>query len=261
MARMPTVVLRNGADFDGHAYAGPGAVVVRDGRVLAVVAGDDLGDLDRTWPAGSTGATHVDLQGGLVAPGFVDAHVHTVQGGLERVRCDLSEGRTREDYLALVADHAARHPDLPWILGGGWAMAAFPGGTPTAADLDAVVPDRPVFLPNRDHHGAWVNSRALALAGIDRDTPDPSDGRIERHADGTPTGTLHEGAMHLVGDLCPPDTPAEMLAALLDAQRHLHSLGITGWQDAIVGHHANLPDASGTYREASDRGLLTARVV
>ncbi len=74
-------------------------------------------------------------------------------------------------------------------------MAAFPGGTPTAADLDAVVPDRPVFLPNRDHHGAWVNSRALELAGIDEHTPDPPDGRIERDADGRPSGTLHEGAM------------------------------------------------------------------
>ena len=73
-------------------------------------------------------------------------------------------------------------------------MPAFPGGTPLASDLDAVVPDRPVFLPNRDHHGAWVNSRALEIAGIDRETPDPPDGRIERDADGHPTGTLHEGA-------------------------------------------------------------------
>src|SRR6478735_4034565 len=180
---MTTTVLRNGTLFDGHRYAGPGAVVVRDGRIAAVLTGRDLDDLDRDWPAARGATTHVDLQGGLLAPGFVDAHVHTVQGGLERIRCDLSGGRTREDYLALVADHAARHPDLPWILGGGWAMAAFPGGTPTAADLDAVVPDRPVFLPNRDHHGAWVNSRALALAGLDEHTPDPPHGRVERDAD------------------------------------------------------------------------------
>src|SRR6476659_7911133 len=227
MARMPTVVLRNGAVFDGHAYAGPGAVVVRDGRVLAVVTGDDLGDLDRTWPAGSTGATHVDLQGGLVAPGFVDAHVHTVQGGLERVRCDLSEGRTREDYLHRVASYAREHPDLPWILGGGWAMAAFPGGTPTAADLDTLVPDRPVFLPNRDHHGAWVNTRALEIAGVDARTPDPVDGRIERDANGVPTGMLQEGAMELVASHVPGATEADLVAGLVRAQELLHSLGIT----------------------------------
>ncbi len=81
---------------------------------------------------------------------------------------------------------------------------AFPGGTPTRQLLDAVVSDRPIFLPNRDGHSAWVNSRALELAGIDAGTPDPSDGRIEREADGSPSGTLHEGAMRLVADLVPP---------------------------------------------------------
>src|SRR6476661_10719612 len=116
MAAMSTVVLRNGAVFDGHGYAGQGAVVVRNGRVLAVVTGDDLGELDHAWPCGTAGTTHVDLQGGLVAPGFVDAHVHAVQGGLERVRCDLSAGRTRDAYLHRVASYAREHPHLPWIL-------------------------------------------------------------------------------------------------------------------------------------------------
>lgn len=86
----------------------------------------------------------VDLNGGLVAPGFVDAYVHPVQGGLERTRCDLSGAHTREEYLATVHAYVRAHPELPWILGGGWAMAAFPGGNPTADDLDAVAPDRPV---------------------------------------------------------------------------------------------------------------------
>ena len=82
-------------------------------------------------------------------------------------------------------------------MGGGWAMEHFPGGTPRKEDLDAVVPDRPVFLFNRDVHGAWVNSRALELAGITAHTPDPSDGRIERDPPtGEPTGTLHEGAAY-----------------------------------------------------------------
>ena len=109
--------------------------------------------------------------------------------------------------------------------------------------------DRPAFLVNADHHGAWVNSRALALAGIDARTPDPPDGRIERGPDGAPTGTLHEGAMDLVGRLVPPTTHAELVAALLDAQAYLHSLGITGWQDAILGDYANIGDATPAYVE------------
>ena len=115
----------------------------------------------------------VDVAGGLLSPGFVDAHVHAVHGGLERIRCDLSDQGTEQEYLARIGSYAAEHPDEEWILGGGWAMPAFPGGTPTAAALDRVVPDRPVFLPNRDHHGAWVNTAAMRLAGIDATTPDP----------------------------------------------------------------------------------------
>lgn len=140
-------------------------------------------------------------------------------------------------------------------------MEAFEGGTPTSRLLEAVVPDRPVYLPNRDHHGAWVNSRALELAGITRDTPDPADGRIERDPSGDPGGTLQEGAMQLVGRLAPPATAADRLAALLHAQRHLHSLGITAWQDALVGDFLGMDDPSGAYLTAARDGSLTARVV
>ncbi len=193
----------------------------------------------------------VDLAGGLLAPGFTDAHVHPIQGGLERLRCDLSEHETREEYLAAVRAYADSHPEVEWILGGGWAMPAFPGGTPLAADLDTVVPDRPVFLPNRDHHGAWVNTRALELAGITRETPDPPDGRIERDADGNPSGTLHEGATALVSRHLPRTTGADYRAALLAGQEYLHSLGVTGWQDAIVGSYSGMDDPGSTYL---DRG-------
>ena len=167
--------------FDGHRYVGAGSVLVDGGRIVSVIS-DDAGALSGLGPDTEV----IDLAGGLLAPGFVDAHVHAVQGGLERIRCDLSDGETREDYLATIAAYAAAHPELPWILGGGWAMSAFPGGTPTARDLDSVVPDRPVFLPNRDHHGAWVNTRALEIAGIGARTPDPAHGRFERDADGGP---------------------------------------------------------------------------
>ena len=208
---MTFTVFRDGTLFDGHRYAGPAEVLVTAGRVAAVATGGERVEVPR-------GAREVDLAGGLLAPGFVDAHVHAVQGGLERIRCDLSELSTREEYLARVHRYAADHPEREWILGGVWAMAAFPGGTPVAADLDRVVGGRPVLLPNRDHHGAWVSSRALELAGITRDTPDPPHGRIERDADGRPTGTLHEGAMELVTRLLPPVTDAEPDAALAEGQ-------------------------------------------
>jgi len=249
---MARILFTGGGAFDGRRHHPDAQLLVEDGRVVA------LGDLDREAVAG---AELVDLAGGLVSPGFVDAHVHTVQGGLERTRCDLSELDTSEQYLARVAAYAADHPEREWILGGGWAMAAFPGGTPTTADLDAVAAGRPVFLPNRDHHGAWVSSRALELAGIDRDTTDPIDGRIERDAAGRPTGTLHEGAMALVGRLTPATTEAEYDAALLAGQAHLHTLGVTGWQDAIVGAYAGMDDPGPAYRRAAERGTLTGWVV
>ena len=140
-------------------------------------------------------------------------------------------------------------------------MDVFPDGIPTRAMLDSVVPDRPVLLTNRDGHGAWVNSRALDLAGVDRHTPDPADGRIEREPDGTPVGTLQEGAMDLVGALVPVATPQEARAGLLAAQQHLFSLGITAWQDAMIGVFPGNPDNYSVYVDAARDGSLQARVV
>ncbi|WRZ88850.1 amidohydrolase [Streptomyces sp. NBC_01007] len=207
------------------------------------------------------GTEVVDLAGRLLLPGFQDAHVHPVPAGLELTQCDLTGAKTAEDTVAAVRAYADAHPEREWITGGGWSMEAFTGGTPTKELLDAVVPDRPVYLPNRDHHGAWVNSRALELAGVDRGTPDPADGRFERDASGEPTGMLQEGAMQWVGRLTPAATPADRLAALLHAQRHLHALGITAWQDAIVGTFLGMEDPSEAYLTAARDGSLTARVV
>jgi predicted amidohydrolase YtcJ len=230
------------------------ALAVSGGRIMAI-GHDEIREL-----AGPSTQIH-ELAGGLVVPGFIDAHVHPVQGGLERRQCDLSGFDTREEYVAAVGAYRHAHPEVSWITGGGWQMSAFPEGTPTREDLDRVCPDRPVFLPNRDHHGAWVNSLALELAGLDSATPDPSDGRIERDPDGSPSGTLQEGAMHLVGRLLPTGTLMETRAALLEAQAYLHSLGVTGWQDAIVGEYANIPDTGDVYLAAAQAGELTARVV
>jgi len=241
-----STVFRAGAVFDGQRYLGPADVLIEGGRVVEV-------------GSGLRGAEVVDVA--FLCPGFIDAHVHPIQGGLERLRCDLSGHDTKDAYLTAIAAYADAHPEADWILGGGWAMPAFPGGTPLAADLDTVVPDRPAFLPNRDHHGAWVNSRALELAGITRETPDPPDGRIERDADGHPTGTLHEGATALVSRQLPRTTGEDYRRALLESQRYLHSLGITGWQDAIVGSYSGIDDPGATYVEAVARGELRSHVV
>ncbi|MEE1769184.1 amidohydrolase [Streptomyces sp. JV185] len=202
----------------------------------------------------------VDLRGRLLLPGFQDSHIHAVYGGLELAECDLSGTVGVDEYLRLLREFAQAHPASTWITGGGWSMESFEGGLPTRQLLDSVVPDRPVYLVNRDHHGAWANTRALELAGVGRDTPDPGDGRIEREDDGTPSGVLQEGATGLVARLVPEKTAADRLDGLLRAQRLLHSLGITGWQDALLGVFNGQPDPSDAYLTAAREGTLTARV-
>jgi len=199
----------------------------------------------------------IDLRGRTVTPGFQDAHVHPVHGGLTMLRCNLHDARGREGVLEAIAEYARTHPDEPWIIGGGWYMADFPGGTPHRDDLDRIVPDRPVALTVRDGHVVWANSRALEIAGITAATPDPRDGRIERDPDGTPSGALHEGAMTLVREHIPDDTRADMAEALRLGQAYLHSLGITAWQDAIVQPE---PEEA-AYVALASSGELTARVI
>jgi predicted amidohydrolase YtcJ len=236
----------------GPARARATALAVWDGRILAV--GHDLGHL-----RGSRTEV-VDLRGRALLPGFQDAHVHAVFGGVELGQCDLSGTVAVDDYLAAVRAYADAHPEQEWIVGSGWAMESFPAGVPTKDLLDAVVPHRPVFLSNRDHHGAWVNSAALARAGITAATADPDDGVINRDAAGEPVGCLQEGAASLVGRLIPPVSRADLAAGLTRAQRLLHSRGITGWQDAWLGGSDGYPDPSGTYLDAATDGSLTATV-
>jgi predicted amidohydrolase YtcJ len=248
---MDEVLFRNGAVFDGTRFLSAGACVrIRAGRIVEVGQNAAPGT-----------AEPVDLDGGTLLPGFIDAHAHPVFAGHQLRRCDLSAAEHAPGYLEIVAAYARDHPDEEWITGGGWAMAAFPGGIATRHQLDAVVPDRPVFLPNRDGHGAWVNTRALRLAGIDAHTPDPPDGRIERDADGEPVGMLQEGAASLVARLLPPVTEADYYLGLLAAQDYLLSLGITGWQDAILGRVMDEADPTNAYLRAAQAGTLLAKVV
>lgn len=226
------------------------AVAVRGDRIAAL--GEQAADL-----VGPRTRVH-HRPGALVVPGFQDAHVHAPFAGRNRLHVWLNDLVGRHAYLERIAEYAAANPDEPWVIGGGWAMEHFPGGTPRKEDLDAVISDRPVFLFNRDVHGAWVNSRALELAGITRDTPDPSDGRIERDpVTGEPTGTLHEGAAYSFQDRhLPQPSREDWEKGILEAQGHLHSLGITGWQDAWV-----TPATLEAYRSLASAGRLTARVV
>jgi predicted amidohydrolase YtcJ len=226
------------------------AIAVADGRIVAVGPARIVGRL-------IDGRTRViDLRGRMVVPGFGDAHVHPPMSGLTNLRCELRGAVDIEGYLAIVARYVEANPNREWVEGDGWSMAHFPGGTPRREDLDRVTQGKPALLSNRDGHGAWVNSAALERAGITAQTADPVDGRIERDPDGTPSGTLHEGAIYLVERLVPPATPGEWEEALLWAQGHLHSLGITNWQDAIVEPHHEQ-----AYRAVAGRGELTARVV
>ncbi|MHA6760416.1 amidohydrolase [Streptacidiphilus sp. PAMC 29251] len=254
MSPYADLVLTGGPVFTADGAASTATTVAVGGDRITAVGHDEVREL--IGPKTEV----VDLAGRLLVPGFQDAHIHAVFGGIELGECDLTGTTDLAEYQRRIRAYAEAHPEREWITGGGWSMESFPGGNPTRQLLDALVPDRPVYLVNRDHHGAWANTRALELAGLTADSPDPADGRIEREADGTPGGTLQEGATNLVARLVPPTTAEERLAGLLRAQRLLHSLGITGWQDAILGEFNGRADPSDTYLAAATDGTLTARV-
>jgi predicted amidohydrolase YtcJ len=238
--------------------SGPGrqAVAVRGDRIVAV------GDAGDTAIAGLTGPRTdvVDLRGRALLPGFQDAHVHPAFAGVTMAGCNLIGAATLDEALARISAYAASHPDAGWITGSGWRMEWFDHGTPGRELLDQVTGGRPAYLTNRDSHGAWVSTTALELVGIDAGTPDPPDGRIERSADGSPQGTLHEGASTLVGRHLPALSLDDQVRGLLLAQQHLHARGITAWQDAIVGEYLGSADPLPAYLAAAKAGKLTARV-
>ncbi|MFD1914898.1 amidohydrolase [Paeniglutamicibacter kerguelensis] len=202
----------------------------------------------------------IDLDGALLAPGFQDSHIHPTGGGTELLQCNLSEADNAQEAVALIAAYAAANPDVAWIQGAGWSMDHYEGGSPLASLIDAVVPDRPVSLSSRDHHSMWANSAAFRAAGVDANTPDPSDGRVERLADGSPAGTLHEGAMGLVEEHAPAATADLLVAGLSRAQDELIAQGITGWQDAMVGAGVGIPDPKDAYYRLIAEGRLKVRV-
>lgn len=175
----------------------------------------------------------VDAGGGSVLPGFNDSHVHFVSGGFALADVDLAGLTTLREVQAAIAAFAGSHPGDGWLLGRGWLYAPFPGGSPTRAQLDEIVPDRPALMRCYDGHSIWVNSRALALAGITRDTPNPPNGEIVRDPKtGEPTGHLKEAAAGLVSKALPAPTDADRRAAIKAAVAHAHQFGVTSIQNA-----------------------------
>src|SRR5688572_7687991 len=229
------------------------AVAIRGGRIA--FAGNAAGAAAHKGPS-----TRVaDLGGRLLLPGFNDAHVHLVSGALSLERVDLIEDGSVEAVQRRIRAFAAANPKAPWVLGRGWLYGSFPGGLPTKEQLDAAVPDRPAYMECYDGHSGWANSKALALAGITRDTPDPPNGAIVRDAAGEPTGALKESATALVDSKIPQPDAERRYALLLQALRLLNSQGITSIQDAGYPP-AELPATVALLERAKREGKLSVRV-
>ncbi|MEZ5226473.1 MAG: amidohydrolase [Acidimicrobiales bacterium] len=225
-----------------------------------VIAGSRLAYVGSTAKAvalAGPGAKRIDADGGLVLPGFVDGHVHVAMTGANLRKAQLRDAVDLDDICHRIARWADANPTAPRVLGTSWLGTAIPGGVPTKEMLDAVIPDRPVYLEANDLHSSWVNSAALAELGIDRDTPDPIGGRIVRDVNGDATGHLLENAnIELVWQLLAdvPDSEIEdQVLAALDAYR---AAGITSAVEMAVGAREL---AAMARLEAT--GRLTARIV
>jgi predicted amidohydrolase YtcJ len=198
------------------------ALAVRGDKILAV------GTIEDMEPFRSLSTKIIDAQKHVVLPGFEDCHVHFMDGSLGLTRVDLNEASTVAEIQARVKAYAASHPGEPWIQGMGWTYPTFaPSGLPDKKILDDVVPDRPVYLVAFDGHSSWANSKALAAAGIKRDTPDPPNGKIVRDSKGEATGALLESAGDLVGKAAPEPSREQRLAALRVGIREANKDGIT----------------------------------
>lgn len=248
------LILTNGRVYtveDGKPWAE--AVAIKDGRILAVGTRAEI--------ARRKGAKTqvVDLHGRFLMPAFGDAHAHPIFGGMSHARCSLHAGKTLDDYRRIIADCVKKTPGTGTIFGSGWNQTLFPPkGIPDKKLLDEISKDRPLIF-EADGHTLWVNSKALELAGITKDTPDPKNGTIDRDpVTGEPVGGLEESAMALVDKLVPPPTDKDLQGAISYTVRFFNSMGITSWHDAAVewdkGGTSRALDA---YQAVRDRGELT----
>ncbi|OEZ97856.1 amidohydrolase [Duganella sp. HH101] len=225
------------------------------------LAFDDLGRIvavgsERETAARLPKAEHIDVQGKTLLPGLIDAHGHVFELGEIASGVELFSATSLGGAVRAVGEFSRSHPKNAWIRGFGWNQEVWKlGRFPTAAELDAVVGDRPVLLSRVDGHAVWVNTKALEMAGIDRNTPDPKGGKIERDAAGKPSGVLVDAAMELVNKVVPLPTPNEARGMLDHALAVLSKAGLTSVHDA--GIRVVQDDL---YRDYADHGKLTTRV-
>ena len=219
------------------------------GRIIAVGGSADVAGKAKN-------ARRIDMQGRTVLPGLIDAHGHVFGLGQQLTQLDLFSTTSLEQALKSIGDYARANPNHAWIRGRGWNQENWKlGRFPTAAELDAVVSDRPVWLERVDGHAGWANRRALALAGITKTTPDPVGGKIVRDANGEATGVLVDAAQELVAKVLPQQTEAEGRVMLDRALQEIARVGLTSVHDAGIGVGEDR-----LYRAYADQGKLTARV-
>ena len=225
------------------------AIAVQGDKILAV------GERARIETYRGKTTKVIDAQGRLVLPGFTDCHIHFMDGSLGLTRVDLNGAGTVGEIQKRVKAYADSHPQEPWIQGMGWTYPTFkPSGLPDKKILDEVVPDRPVFLVAFDGHSSWANGKALAMAGIDRNTPDPANGKIVRDEKGEATGALKESAGDLIDAKIPKPTRAERLDALRKGVHEANKAGLVRVHSA--GQDFEYLDL---YNELRKRGELTLR--
>jgi predicted amidohydrolase YtcJ len=218
------------------------------------VEGNRISAVDSEAPHG---ATTIDLRGRLAVPGFIDNHVHFIAGCLQLSRVDLRAATSPDDLAQRIAKHAASLQRDPWILGGEWDEQQWtPVALPTRAHVDAI--ENPVFVTRMDMHMALANSRALQLAGIDRNTPDPPGGAIVRDANGEPTGVLKDTAMSILLAVVPPPSVEDRIAAARAGLALAASVGVTSFCD--MGMRPDAFDDFRAYQRLDREGALTARV-
>ncbi len=199
----------------------------------------------------------MDANGQVMLPGMIDAHVHVMDIGFAALTLDLSDTNSLEEALEKIAQFAEENPGRPWILGRGWNQEKWGlGRFPTAAELDAIVPDRPVWLERADNHANWANTAAMEQAGITAETQSPEGGRIIRDESGNPTGVFIDNAISLVGEFVPAPRPADRDAAFAMAQQRLLENGIT----AVADMGTPVVDWQ-TFRRAGDLGQLRIRIM
>lgn len=227
------------------------ALAVAGNRILATGSNSAMRNLR------APDSTEIDLGGRLVLPGFIDAHIHFLSYGLSLREIDLNGAMTLADALDRVATRAAETPPDHWLTGRGWDQLYWDDGSfPTKGDLDRVAADHPIWLRRKCGHAGWANSRALALAGITAETPNPPGGEIGRDpSTGEPTGILFERAMELVARLQQQPTPAEADDAVRTAMHHLHRMGIVGV------HNMEGADALNAFQRLRENSELRLRLV